>query len=457
MFFLPSILPIVAITAPADQTSSVIARIEKILSISELKHGIVGVCVRSLDSKKTLYSKNPDTSLMPASNRKIVTAAAALGILGPEFRYKTSVFRSGEDLVLKGSGDPSLDFARLQKLAEAIKAAGVTEVKGRLLGDATRFDDERLGDGWQWDDEPFYYSAQISGLNCDENVVSVRVQPGEKAGDPARITTSSGYASVLSTVVTTADKEAKLSFDRRRGHNELVVSGTIALTSKGQSEALTIEDPAIFALHRFSEALRNAGVIVPEDTKLERGTASTNAEPAIATSESAPLSELIKQFLKDSDNLYGECFFKTLSASGTVSAAQKALVDWLKSRGISPEGVVNADGSGLSRMNLVTARFISELLVDRASDLNFYNGLPIGGVDGTLKNRFKNTAAQRIVRAKTGTLTGASSLSGYLVTRSGERVVFSILMNNYERVGGASVVRAAQDALVLALFDWPKK
>ena len=176
MFFLPAIIPI---TALADQTNTIIARIEKILSISELKHGVVGVCVRSLDSKKTLYSKNPDTSLMPASNRKIVTAAAALGILGPDFRYQTSVFRSGDDFVLKGTGDPSLDFARLVKLAEAIKAAGVTEIKGRLLADATRFDDERLGDGWQWDDEPFYYSAQICGLNCDENVVSVRVQPGE--------------------------------------------------------------------------------------------------------------------------------------------------------------------------------------------------------------------------------------------------------------------------------------
>jgi serine-type D-Ala-D-Ala carboxypeptidase/endopeptidase (penicillin-binding protein 4) len=448
------LVPLAPLQAPAPFT----ARLEKTLSAPALRPGIVGMRVVSLDTGKLLFERNPEKSLMPASNMKIVTCSAALALLGSGFIYTTGVYSLGDDLLLKGSGDPSLDFARLQKLAEAVKAAGVTELKGKLLYDASVFDSEVLGEGWQWDDEEFYYSAQVSGLSCDENVGVVLVKPG--AVGEAPLVEASPYFTVDNKATTTDGKEQALSISRKRGQNVVVITGKIGDKAAPKRTAITMEDPARFAALRFVEALRAAGVSIPESVVLEPGRVPEGAPP-LASSVSKPLAQLAADFMKPSDNLFGECFLKTLGAvkgkKGSTREGARVVREWLAFCKLPLAGFYQADGSGLSRMNLVTAQLISGILKDRATDTNFRAAMPIGGVDGTLRNRFKNTAAQNNVRAKTGTLTGASSLSGYVKTKAGERLVFSILMNHYDRESGASTARALQDALVLTLLELPRK
>lgn len=444
---------LVAFPATAQLPKPLAQRMEKTLATPAFAHATVGVLVKSLDTGKVLFSKNPSTSLMPASNMKLVTSAAALALLGPEFQYETQVLQQGEDLVLKGSGDPSLDFARLKALAEAVKAAGVTELKGKLLLDATCFDEAVLGDGWQWDDEAFYFSAQVAGLCCDENVALVTVKPdGTVETLP--------YFTVESRLEKANGKERRVQLDRKRGQNTVVVSGVLGAQAEPVKEAVTVEDPTRFAGARFVEALKLVGVTVPDGLVIEKAKSATEAT-VVATDTSVPLKTLAKGFLKPSDNLFGECLLKTIGykkgAAGTTAEGARLVREWLVSRKLDVGGFHQADGSGLSRMNLVTASLLLGILSDRTGDSVFYDALPIGGVDGTLRSRFKNTPAAGNVRAKTGTLTGASSLSGYLTTKAGEHLAFSILMNHYDRVNGSATARAAQDALVLTLLDLPKR
>lgn len=447
------LLALAPLAAPFQAPAPVTARLEKTLAAPALKTGFVGMRVVSLDSGKLLFERNSEKSLMPASNLKIVTCAASLALLGPSFTYTTEVYLSGDDLILKGSGDPSLDMARLQALAEAVKAAGVTELKGRLLYDASVFDTEALGEGWQWDDEDFYYSAQVSGLCCDENVAPVVVKPDGTIE-------SSPYVSVENRLERTEGKERSVRIGRKRGQNTVVVSGKLGAQAEAVREAVTVEDPARFAAFRFAEALRKAGVTLPEAVVLEPGKVAPGGSP-LARSVSKPLSQLVADFMKPSDNLFGECFLKTLGAvkgkSGSTGEGARIVREWLASKNLPLAGFYQADGSGLSRMNWVTPQLLIGILRDRAGDPAFRAAMPIGGVDGTLKNRFKNTPAQNNVRAKTGTLTGASSLSGYVTTKAGERLVFSILMNHYDRQAGSSTARALQDALVLTLLELPRK
>lgn len=479
-----------AAPAPAPAVPDWQKRIQSALSTPAFQHASVGVLVRSLDSGRVLYQLNPDLTLMPASNQKILTAALALAKLGPDHRFATTIWHTGKidgdgtlngDLYLVGSGDPSLDSQRLLDMAQQLKVKGVRKINGRIVGDGSAFDARVLGEGWQWDDEPFYYQAQVSGLNCDENVVLMTVAPGEKVGDPAEVKPGgdrqmslgfekSDYVRVTNRVTTVAagpDVKPRLSFLRSRGRNEVTVSGTIPAAALPVSEAITIEDPALFAADRLADVCTVAGIKLPLTDKLrvESGPVPPDAVELVR-SESAPVSSLVQRFLKVSDNLYGETLLKAVGkkvkGEGTTDAGAAALRDWLKECGIDASGLYVADGSGLSRMNNVTPRILCDVLthIDRKLPAGlrdaFRNALPEGGVDGTLRNRFKDSFAQGRVRAKTGTLSGASSLSGYVITKAGERIVFSILMNNYDRQrGGSTGARAAQDAVVLALCDAP--
>jgi D-alanyl-D-alanine carboxypeptidase, serine-type, PBP4 family len=482
--------PVAPAAAPATPLWQ--RQIDQVLAAPMFKHASVGVLVRSLDTGKTLYAKNPDLALMPASNQKILTAAVALWALKPDFRYRTTIAYTGSidrtgtlngDLYLKGSGDPSLDSARLLALAQEVKARGIVQVNGRIVADASAFDDQTLGNGWQWDDESYYYSAQVAGLNCDRNILQLEITPGKNVDDPATVVVGGAQAMALGfannpyvevvnevkTVVAAEGVAPAISVTRVRGRNIVRLTGTIpaGAEQKPVREEVTVEDPALFAASRFVELLRVSGVTVPPAVRrrVEKGVTPADAVE-VAVSESQPLRELLKDFLKPSDNLYGEALLKTvgkaLSDEGTARAGANALRDLLKVAAVEPGGLSVADGSGLSRMNTVTPRILVDVLTNvwqrfpaDARDA-FIAGLPEAGVDGTLRNRMKKTPAEGKVRAKTGTLTGVSALSGYLTTPTGQRVVFSIVMNQYERSGGASAARSAQDAIVLALMNVPR-
>lgn len=437
---------------PAAARASLAARLDTLLAAPALRHASVGVVVRSLDTGRDLYVRNPDLACAPASNQKLVTAAAALALLGSDFRFSTRVARHGDDLYLVGGGDPTLDLPRLKLLALAVRASGVTRVAGRVLGDPSAFSGPVLGAGWQWDDEPFAYSAPVSGLNVDGNVQRVSVRPGT----PPSVVLEAGWGRLEADVRAAPGALSAVTVTRRRGTDTLVVSGALGEQAPPVSVSVTVDDPAAFAAHRFAEALREAGI---ETGATGVGVAPDGAQ-TVAQSESEPLSQWCARFLKPSDNLMGECLLRAIGrargGAGTVAAGVQAVRAWLDERRLPLGGVAISDGSGLSMQNTLTARFVAALLTDQAKNAVLRDALPVAGVDGTLRGRFQGTPAAGNVRAKTGTLTIASSLSGYVATRSGERLVFAILMNHFDRAGGARAAQAIQDAVALALVDLPR-
>ncbi len=476
----PLLLGLVALTAPvlAAQESEAGARMALEQRIDAAvqalgPHATSAVRVVSLDTGEVLYERNADLSLNPASNMKLLTSAAALGILGPNYRFQTRVALRGRlaggrlkgDLALIGGGDPVLETEDLAALADAVRKAGIRRVEGRLVVDESRYDAERLGIGWQSDDEPYYYSAQISGLSVNRNVLTVQVRPGKKAGQPPVIELAPvpGHLKVTSSLTTVAaGAGTDVDITRRRGHNELLISGRIAVDSGPVREtAVTMEEPALFTGALFRRLLAARGVVVEGSTV--RG--KTGAEwRQVARRDSPPLSEIVVALNKPSDNLVAEMLLKELGYQrkqpGDATTGSTVVEEWLKGLGIAVSGVRVNDGSGLSRMDLVTARAISDLLVKadkQAWREIFIHSLPVAGVDGTLRRRLKDTPAEGNLRAKTGTLSHVTALGGYVTTAGKERLAFSILINNYPGpASGPEGSKRIEDRIAVTLAEWER-
>jgi D-alanyl-D-alanine carboxypeptidase/D-alanyl-D-alanine-endopeptidase (penicillin-binding protein 4) len=405
-----------------------------------------------LDKNRLLYVKNADTAVVPASNMKLITASATLGILGNGYVYRTRLFKKDNTLYLKGSGDPSFTTERLRRLLrESKEEIGETPVDA-VITDESRFMGPHLGYGWEWDDEGESYAAPVSAMTCDANIATVAVTPGAQAGSPTTVSIANLPLAINNSSVTVAGSESSVSITRPHGQSTITVRGNLSLTAKPITATVSVDDPARITAHRMALLCAEEGIPLAQSVRIETGVTPADAEP-LNDSVSAPLSELVKPFLKQSDNLYGECFLRTLTTPGSAEAGGKAVETYLRTRKVSTDGLNIADGSGLSRHNTVTARLLVQLLSAEVRNVALRDALPIGGVDGTLRNRFKGARVLNNVRAKTGTLSGASSLSGYVTTASGERLVFAILMNHYDRKAGASVARVAQDALVEAIAE----
>ncbi len=455
--------------AAVAQEASLSTRIEAAL-FRLGPHTISAVRVLALPQGDVLYERNPDLSLNPASNMKLLTSAAALAKLGPEYRFSTRVLaergpeRRGKvrgDLCLVGGGDPVLETDDLEHLADDVRAAGVREVSGDLVVDDYRFDDVRLGSGWEWDDEPFYYAAQISALSVNRGIVTIAARPGPQAGAPAdvRIEPVAGEVSVVSEVRTGPEgSESRLVAARLRGSNELRVTGSVPVgAAEPVRQVRTIENPQRYAGALFRKLLQDRGVRV-------RGRITRRPAPSgaveVATRPSPPLAEIAALLNKPSDNLVAEMLLKEIGyrhrGVGSAEAGSAAIEAWLREIGINPAGMRVADGSGLSRHDLVTARLVSSLLLHAEGQpwhAAFLASLPIGGVDGTLRNRMRSTAAAQRVLAKTGTLSNVSALSGYVTTTGGRRMVFSVLINHH---GGPISAKRVEDTIAVALAEAPE-
>ena len=454
-----------AIAQPPDVSLARV--IDRALADRALAHGIHGVLIESLKEERVLYEKDSDLVFIPASNMKLIVSAAALDLLGPDYRMATSLYVSGEqtpggllrgDVILVGKGDPVFKHEHLQAMAAKIKEMGIKVVEGNVVGDDTWFDDVRLGWGWSWDYESYYYAAQISALNVNENVVDVWVRPGRKVDDPAsvRVTPPTGYMTVRNECKTSAAGSTKSVFvERVRGRNIIRVTGSVAVDYKPESaeEAITVEEPTLFTCKTLIEMLEREGIKV--EGQPVRGTMPAGAK-LIMVHESPPMSEMLALLNKPSDNLIAECLLKTLGAQlkgkGTEAAGEEVELEFLKKIGADVSAISINDGSGLSRLNLVSpanlVRILKYMYAHKHSKI-YVDSLPIAGVDGTLKGRLKGTAAEGNVRAKTGYIGRVRALSGFVTTKSGEPLVFSILMNNH--LCSSKEANAVQDKIVTAL------
>jgi serine-type D-Ala-D-Ala carboxypeptidase/endopeptidase (penicillin-binding protein 4) len=434
-------------------------------------NAVWGVLVKSLATGETLYALNPGTFLMPASNMKVVTMAAAAERLGWDFTFRTTVVATGPvengvlkgDLVVVGSGDPSLGGrptegpAVLERWADQIRARGITRVEGRIIGNDNAFDDEGLGRGWAWDDLAYGYATPISGLDFNENVVRLSFAPGTAAGDAVAVSAApDGSGLVLDAAVTTAAQggDADINVSRRAGSRRLGVSGSVPAGKTDITQTVSVENPTEFLASAFRRALISRGVDVAGEAMdadaLPAPPDVSRAETLISYS-SPPLSQVGRVLLKVSQNLYAETLLKAIGrpADGgpaTTREGRRVLQEVLQGWGIAPGEYLQADGSGLSRYNYLTPNVLVAVLTRMYADTRHYepfiSALPVAGVDGTLAGRMKDTRAQGNARAKTGSIANARALSGYVTSADGEPLVFSMIVNNF------NVPQSEADAIV---------
>ncbi|MFD0279638.1 D-alanyl-D-alanine carboxypeptidase/D-alanyl-D-alanine-endopeptidase [Kitasatospora sp. NPDC127111] len=453
------------------------ADLDRLLADRRLAGAQVSVEVTDAATGEVVYQHAPDALLLPASTLKTVTAAAALELLGPDHRFATEVLAAGPrvggrldgDLVLRGGGDPSLLPADLDELAHRVAAAGVTEVTGAVRADATRWDDVRLGPNWAWDDQPYYYSPQISALTLttdtdyDPGTVRLTVTPGGEPGRPAAVRLTPADAPVrLTGRIDTAPAGGAPAVDvtRRLGGNEIVLAGSVPAGAAPTEEWVTVDDPAAVAASVFAAALARHGVTVGGGVAAGRA-APADAAP-LARHESATVGELTVPFLKLSNNGIAEHLVKEIglvrAGSGSWTAGLAEVAAFVHRNGLDTTVARQSDGSGLSRHNLMTARRFAALLEfarGRPWFRVWYDALPVAGdprrmVGGTLAHRLAGTAAEGRVHAKTGSMTGVDTLTGY-VEGGARTLAFTVLCNNFADGSPRPVI----DALVVRLAGGP--
>lgn len=444
--------------------------------------GLWAVDVRSLDRGEILYQRNAGTLMMPASNLKILTVAAASAALGWDYRYTTTLETAAPvvdgvlrgDLFVRGTGDPTINdrdgrAARVfEEWLAALAAAGIHRIDGRLIGDDQAFDDDGLGAGWAWDDLPDGYSAPVGALQYNESTATLTITVGAIAGDPAVVSLPAGAGlTVVNHVVTgPAGSPASLSVRRHVDRPVLEVRGSIPLGEAARDRGIAVVNPTRFFVASLKGALEGRGVLVAgdavdiDDVAAELVTAGGLPRRIVASTTSPPLSEIATVLMKDSQNLYAETLLKTLGAArgglGTFAAGLAAVREILSSgAGVQADALVMVDGSGLSRYNYVTAEALARVLAVeyRQPDRDrFVATLPIAGTDGTLASRMRGTRAAGNAAAKTGSLSNVRTLSGYVRTRDGEMLSFVMLANAYGVPSAAAAHMADLAVEVLANF-----
>ncbi|PYX40096.1 MAG: D-alanyl-D-alanine carboxypeptidase/D-alanyl-D-alanine-endopeptidase [Acidobacteria bacterium] len=506
---------VLALPGEAAKKKALPARIAAVLAQPDLAHGFWGVEITSLSTGKVLFSQNADKLFTPASNTKLFTTAAALALIGPDYKFRTSVETNGlldkhgrlsGDLLLIGRGDPNLSGRELpydlrtqrndhpikvlEDLADSLSQKGVKYVDGDLVADDSYFAFERYGEGWSQDDLVWGDGAPVSALTINDNVVFVNILPADRAGERAFVTVApfADYYRIDNRIMTTpAGTARRIFFNREPGSTALTLWGEMPIDDKGANEALAIEDPAAFAAELFRNLLEKRGITVygrqrthhTELAGLSTFSVTATAEArggdgdaprlqsnqgmVLATFESKPLLEDIRVINKVSQNLHAEILLRLLGRergnAATIESGLEVLRGFLAKAGISPDQYVFYDGSGLSRQNLVTPHAIVSLLEfahEQPWGAGFRETLPVAGVDGSLADRLRGTIAQGKVYGKTGSLGGVKSLSGFLTTNRGDHIAFAILTNNFN-VPAKKVTDAIDDIVVNIVDDGPRK
>ena len=444
---------------PAASNHALVSDLDEILKSPAVARALIGVRIESLRTGELLFARNSNKLVVPASNMKLLTMAVAAERLGWDYRFETTLESAGTvaggiltgDLIVTGSGDPSItspDLGHPQLFldwADALKQAGIREVRGRLIGDDNAFDDGGIGAGWAWDYLTDNYAAPSGALSFHENVVTYRVSPGKVEGDPVTVTSAPPGATftVINNARTGAvSSTASVSLDRMPGSPALVVSGRVPAGGATVSRTTTIDNPTRYFVEALRLALESRGIRVSEgafDIDDAKSVPATQGRRLIAKRQSAPLSALGAYFMKVSQNYYGEMFLKAVGRAagrpGTAVAGRNAARETLSAWGVTADSFVMSDGSGLSRYDYVTADTIVTILKHVWKDEKlrgpFLAALPVSAYDGTLSSRMRNTPLAGRVQAKTGTISNMRALSGYLTTDSGERLVFSIIANHF--------------------------
>jgi serine-type D-Ala-D-Ala carboxypeptidase/endopeptidase (penicillin-binding protein 4) len=434
--------------------------------------------VYSVDRKLIVLERNAEHLFVPASNTKLFTIATALAKLSADFQFHTTLESRGKidkygrlsgDLIFVGRGDPNLSnrplpydpkaprpgppLLAIENLANQLVARGITAIDGDIVGDDSFYVNEPYGDSWGWDDLIWSYGAPISALTLNDNVISLSISPGEAVGDRAFITMDPSYPSVKlqnDLVTTGPGTERRIHIERSPGSPLVHLWGALPQDARPDQESVAVGEPARFAAEALRDSLSSKGIHVYGDLRVlhrEPWTVSPTLgtrlpelpqRTVLAEIVSHPLREDLKIIAKVSQNLHAEMLLRLLGAQikgeGSVRAGLQVEKEFLQEAGVDDKQFFFGDGSGMDPHNLVSPHAIVQLL-------NYFWGqpyrdafidlLPVGGVDGTLGSRFKESILTEKVFAKTGTLTHVNALSGYATSPGGEHFVFSLLTNNH--------------------------
>ena len=447
--------------------------IAETIQASGASQGWWGVSAVCLDNGLTVYATNESRHFTPASTTKLFTVALALNRLGGEFRIRTSVMASAApddhgvvhgDVAIVGRGDPTMSSrfstgngtAADTSLINAIKAAGVKSVEGKLIFDGSWLKAAPYGSGWEWDDFVEGYAAPVSAFTINENICRLLVSAGERVNDPARASWQPLNPLLISDfqVATAAAKgqHAAIEYRRLPGTTRLQVRGSIPIGAPNWFADIACAEPSAWYSQQLRAELENVGISISETNHLvgsyEDSPLNHGMWSEIASVKSPPVSDIATLTLKPSQNLFAQLLLLHVGdhslkqaevgepqfPADQEAAGIKELNRWLSTIGVAGTDVFLEEGSGLSRRNAVTPRAVVTLLHHMSRNRwseSWMKSLPIGGVDGTLQNRFTEGPARSRVHAKTGSLRGVQALAGYVTTAAGQSIAFAIYANQF--------------------------
>ena len=470
-----------SVAATPSRTARLAETLDAILASPTFGRASVSVVVRSLDTGETLFRRNGQTWLVPASTMKVLTAVAAAERLGWQYRFETRLVATGPivngtidgDLLVVGTGDPTITPRHpsradaFDQWAEQLKAQGVRRVNGHIIGDDSAMAPPGLGIGWAWDDLQEDYGAAYGALQYRDSVVEVTMGPGRTPGAPPVVYLAPANHDLYVDVraVTSAEGTApSLTLTRPIGSRFLEVHGQAPLGSAPMTLATAAANPTLFYVNELRAALIRHGIAVDGsgrdiDELVERPRATDGT--TLLVDLSAPLAEIVTQMLEWSLNSYAETLLLAMDQTppATASDGVSRLRDTLTALGVPPGSYSTRDGSGLSRNDYLSAdALVATLAAAWASPTlrgPLRAALPVAGADGTLGRRLRGTPGEGRVFAKTGSMSNVRSLAGYVDTLAGETLAFAVMTNGFDSRGAEIDQRV--DELLLALTALPRQ
>jgi len=447
-------------------------RLNRLLEDDFFQRATAGVMVYDLTAQKTLYAYNEKRLCRPASNMKLVTSAAALSVLTPEYNFKTGVYHTGVvdesgrllgDVYLAGGFDPELKSADLDILILLMKESGIRSVEGNLYLDASMGDSVFWGKAWSWDDDMEAYQPYLSPIPLNKGVAKLKVIPASPGREPlVKTEPESSFIQIINRATTVQNSAEptrntlRFSRDLIDEYNRITVSGFISASANAYETMISLKNPYGYALTLFAEKM---SAQFPESAIRVAGMMRVPSDAQNLAYASHNIAEVVLPLNKESDNLNAEMLLYALgyqqeAVSSSIGMGISVVQQFMEQVGHPPTTYRMVDGSGLSNQNYLTPELLVDLLkyMYRSQHFDlFRQSLPIAGVDGTLANRMKNSSAHRNVTAKTGNLTSVSALSGYATARNGNLLAFSIMIQNFvERASFVTVNYIDKICAVLA-------
>lgn len=420
-------------------------------SVVRIKSGRFGVMVTSLTRGDTLFAYNAGSAMLPASTMKLLTTAIAFERLGPTYQFSTDALRDGEigpdgtlngNIYIRGDGDPSFSgrylggkpAAAINRLAELVASQGIRHINGNVIGDASAFDDERIPQGWLSRYLQAGYAARVSALSLNENLVWVSIN-----GTGVSLEPSTSALPLINQVRFVKGSGARIRVSRR-SDGTIIVGGTMGRSAGPRRYVYVVEDPAAFTTGAFRNALAAQGITIGGSTRIGR---TPNNATKIASFVSPTLDRMAAAMNRESINHFAELIFKNAArgrnreVQGTARAGQSTLREFFATRvGTDTTSLIFADGSGLSTLDRLTPRSMTQLLgyAHRAHwGPWFHASLPVAGESELLRRRMRGGQAQGNLHAKTGTTNDVVALAGYVTSLNGEVMAFTFLYNGRDR------------------------